>query len=235
MTAEGLGMNRGMSLVELLLSLTISTVVILVLCSMYALISKGYRESREGWYCMQSLRSAIVQIDADLKQCAFLLPQDLKVACDRGSLFIAGAPVTSVYPGISLHPKAAPPYYSVVRSCRGNTIGLDSVDVDQEGSPDYWADLGIITDSGPYVITHGYSRGMSSIPLQCAPKIQAGDRSVPSNHYELKEDGLYRNAQLLAEAIHAFDAHVTGNVLSIHLQASHNGEKKDISLTYHLH
>ena len=40
-------MNRGVSLVELMLSLTIGTFLILVLFSMYALISKGYRESRD--------------------------------------------------------------------------------------------------------------------------------------------------------------------------------------------
>ncbi|HNY64354.1 MAG TPA: hypothetical protein PKM41_02880 [Deltaproteobacteria bacterium] len=227
-------MNRGVSLVELMLSLTIGTFLILVLFSMYALISKGYRESRDEWYCMQSLRSAIAQIDADLKQCALLLPQDLKVACADGSLFIAGAPVTSGYPGISLHSENSPPYYSVVQGSRGTTISLDSLDVDSQGSPDYWADLGIISDSGAYVISHGYSRGTSPIPLKSTPRVQAGDRTVPSNHYELKEDGLYRNAQLLAEAIREFDARVTGNTLTIRLLASHNGEKKDISLSYHL-
>jgi hypothetical protein len=227
-------MNRGISLVELLLSLAISTMVILGLCTMFALFTRGYRETREGWYCMQSLRSACAQIDADVKQCAFLLPQDLKVACSQGSLFIAGAPVTSGYSGISLHGKAVPPYFSVVQQSTGSSIGLDSVDIDEDSTPDYWADLGIITDSGPFVISHGYSRGNTFITLASPHRIIAGDRSVPSNHYELREDGLYRNSQLLAEAITAFNAQVADHELTVHLVASHNGEKKDISYTYHL-
>lgn len=227
-------MNRGFSLVELLLSLTLSTMVILVLCTMYACFSKGYRETRDGWRCMQSLRSAFAQIDADVKQCALLLPQDLKVAWSGGALFIAGAPVTSGYSGVALQENAAPPYCSVVRECSGRVVELDSVDIDGNSTPDYWADLGIITDSGPCVISHGYSRGVTLISLASSPVIKAGDRAVPSNHYELKEDGLYRNSQLLAEDISAFDASIAGTRLTISLTAGHNDEKKDISYTYYL-
>lgn len=227
-------MNRGMSLVELLLSLTICTFVILVLGGMYALFSKGYREMRDSSYCMQSLRSACVQIDADVKQCALLLPQDLKVACAQNALFIAGAPSTSGYSGVSVRPGSAPPYYSIVRQSLGSSVSLDSVDIDGDSTPDYWADLGIITDSGPCVISHGYSRGSTSLSLAAPRRIQAGDRSVPSNHYELKDDGLYRNSQLLAEAITEFDAHAEGNELFIHLLACHNDERKELSLSYHL-
>ena len=227
-------MNRGMGLVELMLSLTIGTMVILVLCTMYALFSKSYGETKEAWHCMQSLRSAFVQIDSDVKQCSLLLPQDLKLAWDGGALFIAGATATSSYPGVSLGGDAPPPYYSIVRTCLGPTVGLDSVDIDGNGTPDYRADLGVITDSGPCVISHGYSRGNATLSMAFPHRIQPGDRMVPSNHYRLREDGLYRNAQLLAEAITAFDAHVAGNELTISLLARSNGTQKDLSCTYHL-
>lgn len=234
MTGQDRGMNRGMSLVELMLSLTIGTMVILVVCTMYALFSKCYGETKEAWYCLQSLRSAFVQIDSDVKQCSFLLPQDLKLAWDGGTLFIAGAPATSAYSGVSLNGGAPPPYYSIVQTSLGPAVGLDSVDIDEDGTPDYRADLGVITDSGPCVISHGYSRGNATLSMASSHRIRPGDRSVPSNHYQLREDGLYRNAQLLAEAITAFDAHVAGNELTIHLLARHNGKQKDLTYTYRL-
>ena len=233
-SSKGIRMDRGISLVELMISLTISTILILTLYTMYSLFSKGYIDSRDSWYCMQSLRCALVQIDADLRQCACLMPQDLKVAAMKNSLFISGAPVTSSYSGIALHGKLSPPYFSVVRSLEGNRIILDSVDIDQNNVPDYWADLGNITDSGPYVISHGYSRGSPEIALTSLPKIKVGDRSVPSIHYELKEDGLYRNSQLLAEAIRAFDVSRSGDIVTISLTAGHNSEKKHISYAYEL-
>ncbi len=227
-------MDKGISLVELMISLTISTILILAVYSMYSLFTKGYLDSRDHWYCMQSLRNALIQIDSDLKQCAFLLPQDLKIASGKGSLFIAGAPVTSSYSGLNVHRKYPPPYFSIIQSSAAGTITLDSIDIDQDNTPDYWADLGIITDSGPYVISRGYSRGNAVIPLTAQPQVKAGDRSVPSVHYELKEDGLYRNAQLLAEAVTAFDAAITGKTVTILLTARHNGEEKRTSYRYEL-
>ena len=47
-------MNRGMGLVELMLSLTLGTMVILVLCTMYALFSKSYGETKGAWHCSHS-------------------------------------------------------------------------------------------------------------------------------------------------------------------------------------
>ncbi len=227
-------MDKGVSLVELMISLTISTIIILAVYSMYSLFSKGYLDSRDHWYCMQSLRNALIQIDSDLKQCAFLLPQDLKIAPREGSLFIAGAPVTSSYPGLNVHGKYPPPYYSVIQSSTDSGITLDTIDVDYNNTADYRADLGIITDSGPYVISHGYSEGNMLVSLTTPPTVKAGDRSVPSVHYELKKDGLYRNAQLLAEAITAFDSTVTGKTVTILLTARHNGEEKSTSYRYEL-
>jgi hypothetical protein len=227
-------MNRGVSLLELLLSLFISTVIVLALYTMYALFSKSYRETRESWYCMQSLRSACAQIDADVRQCALLLPRDLMVACSRDSLFIAGSPVTSQYPGLTLHGKAAPPYFSVVKRAGGSFMELDTVDLNGDSAPDYWADLGVITDSGPGVISHDYSRGSPSLSLAVPLMVRAGDRSVPSNHYELRAGGLYRNSQLLAEAITAFNARFSGGELTVSLMAGHHGAKKDVTFTYRL-
>lgn len=227
-------MNKGVSLVELMISLTISTVLILAVYSMYSLYTKGYLDSRDNWYCMQSLRSSLVQLDSDLKQCAFLLPQDLKIASQKDSLFIAGAPVTSSYSGVSVHGKYPPPYFSIIQSSTAGSITLDTIDIDQDNTPDYRADLGIITDSGPYVISRGYSRGNAMVPLTLQPQVKAGDRSVPSVHYELKGDGLYRNAQLLAEAITGFDATITGKTVTILLTARHNGEEKRTSYRYEL-
>lgn len=227
-------MERGLSLVELLVSLTISTILILAIYSVYSLVTKGYIDSRDSWYCMQSLRSSLIQIDSDLKQCAYLLPQDLKVACKKNSLFISGAPVSSSYSGLSLHSKISPPYFSVIRSSDTRNIELDTIDIDQNNTPDYCANLGIITDSGPYVISNGFKQKSAVIPLTSHPNVKKGDRSVPSVHYELKNDGLYRNAQLLAEGVRAFDAKVNGKSLILELKACHNGEAKSLSYTYEL-
>ncbi len=227
-------MNSGMTLVELMISLTISSLLILSLYSMYSLFSVNYLDTRGSWYCMQSLRNSVIQIDADIRQCACLLPQDLKVACAKNSLFISGPSITSGYSGLELHAKAPPPYYSVVRTSSGKGITIDTVDIDGNDTPDYRADLGIISDSGPSVISHGYSMGNLTIPLTSPIVAKEGDRLVPSVHYELRGDGLYRNSQLLAEAIRAFDARVVGHEITIDLTASHNNEKKTLSCTYHI-
>jgi prepilin-type N-terminal cleavage/methylation domain-containing protein len=227
-------MKRGLTLVELLLSITIASILLLTLFSVYSLTSGMYRETRGSWYCMQSLRSAIIQLDADLKQCACLLPQDMKIACADNALFISGTPLTSSYSGITIHRKLPPPYFSTIRSLSGSIITLDAVDIDFDGAADYWADLGIITESGPCVISHGYSRGNTAIPLASVHLGNIGERAVPSIHYELKEDGLYRNNQLLAEAICSFETQMSGNDVILFLKACYHGEEKDISYTYRL-
>lgn len=228
-------MNRGISLVELLISLTISSTLILVLYGMYSFFMKDYILSRDSWYCMQSLRNAFIHIDADFKQRACLMPQDLSIAVKNGSLFISGIPVTSSHSGIKLSENAQPPYFSVIRSSSKEGVTLDRVDIDADGTDDYWEDLGVITDSGPYVISGRYSRGRLSIPLTPKPDVRQGDRIVPAVHYELKNDGLYRNAQLLAEAVIGFDVEVSGQNVNISLKAGHHGREKTISYTYSLY
>lgn len=225
-------MKRGLTLVELMLSITIASILILTLFSIYTLIAGTYRETRGGWYCMQSLRSSILQIDSDLKQCACLLPQDMRVVCRENALFISGIPVTSSHSGIGINSKTPPPYFSTVQSLSGNVVTLDTADIDFDGTADYWADLGIITESGAYVIAHGYSRGSTAVPLTSIPSVYIRERVVPSVHYELKAGGLYRNNQLLAEAVCHFEARLEGDDVIVFVKACYDGEEKSLSYTY---
>lgn len=222
-------MNKGLSLVEFLVSMTIASVLILALFSMNLLCAGTYTEVRDSWYCMQSLRNALVLLDRDLAQCACLMPPDLKIALLDRELFIAGVPVTSSHGGLSVPQNNAPPLYSLVRSTHGSSLVFDTVDIDTDSVADYWADLGIITDSGPYVISHTYSRGNTFVPITTEATAAVGDRIVPAIHYELRTDGLYRNAQLIAEAVNGFDTVMEENLLTIRLQAGYNHVCKQIS------
>ena len=222
-------MNKGLSLVELLVSMTISSILILSLFSMNMLSAGTYTEVRDSWYCMQSLRNALLKLDLDLAQCACLMPQDLKIALADHQLFIAGIPVTSSHSVLRLPNKYPPPLYSVVLSSYDHTLILDTIDIDYDSVPDYWAGLGIITDSGPFVIPHTYSRGNTLIPVTAEVTPTAGDRTVPAIHYKLKSDGLYRNADLIAEAVNGFDMTMEEDILTIHLQAGYNHVQKQLS------
>ena len=222
-------MNNGLSLVELLVSMTISSVLILALFSLNLLCAGTYTGVRDSWYCMQSLRNALLQLDTDLTQCACLMPQDLKIALAGSQLFIAGVPVTSKHSGLSLPLTNAPPLYSIVRSRGDRSIVLDTIDIDADTVPDYWADLGIITDSGPYVISHTYSRGNTLVKITQEAAVTSGDRIVPAIHYDLRSDGLYRNAQLIAEAITGFDITKEEHLLTIRLEAGYNHVQKQVS------
>lgn len=227
-------MERGLTLVELLLSITLASILILTLFSIHSLTASAYRDAMAGWYCMQSLRSAIIRLDADLKQCACLLPQDMRVACQGSALFIAGVPLTSSHSGIRVHASTPPPYYSIIRTLSGSSMTLDALDIDASGSYDYWADLGIITESGPCVISHGYSRGDAVITLKAPAPGSIGERAVPAIHYELRTDGLYRNGQLLAEAVCIFTPSLDGAEVSIVMEACYHENRERISHTYHL-
>ncbi len=227
-------MERGLTLVELLLSIALASILILTLYSIHSLTASTYRDTMAGWYCMQSLRSAIVRLDADLKQCACLLPQDMRIACGENALFISGVPLTSSHSGIHVHASIAPPYFSTIRSLSGSSMTLDALDIDSNGSYDYWADLGIITERGPCVISHGYTRGDAVLTLKEPAPGNIGERAVPAVHYELRADGLYRNGQLLAEAVCAFAPHVDGSEVVIVMEACYHEYKKDIAYSYHL-
>ncbi len=227
-------MERGLTLVELMLSITLASILILTLYSIHSLTASTYRDTMAGWYCMQSLRSAIVRLDADLKQCACLLPQDMRIACGEKALFISGVPVTSSHSGIHVHASIPPPYFSIILSLSGNSITLDDIDIDSSGSYDYWADLGIITESGPCVISRGYARGDPVLTLKEPPPGNLGERAVPAVHYELRADGLYRNGQLLAEAVCTFAPHVDGTEVVVVMEACYHEYRKGISYSYHL-
>ncbi|MGC9323986.1 MAG: PilW family protein [Desulfomonilia bacterium] len=224
-------MSKGVSLVELLLAITASSVLILALYSLNSVTEKSHREIRDSWYCTQSLRSAIVELNRDLIQCGYLLPEDLRVAFTPHNLFIAGPPRTSQHPGLHLSDSLAPPYFSIVRAVDTHSMTLDAIDIDHDTIPDYWADLGIITDSGPYVISHTYSRGDCVLRLTTEAEPGLDFRVVPAVHYELRPDGLYRNAQLLAEAIVGFEALLETGKLTVSMRASHNGIHKEITIT----
>ncbi|MBN1635966.1 MAG: prepilin-type N-terminal cleavage/methylation domain-containing protein [Deltaproteobacteria bacterium] len=225
-------MNKGLSLIELMLSLSIASVLIFSVYTFTSVSAQVYSNKRQDWYCMQSIRNTIVNLDRDLAQCAYLLPQDMKIALGKNQLFIAGLPVTTKHAGLCLQKNNVPPFYSITQVASAKKIVVDTVDIDQNGVPDFWADLGIISDNGPAVISHNYSRGQASIPLRSTSALCAGDRVVPAIVYELKTGGLYRNSQLLAEAITSFDARIENDFLFIQIQAGYNGTQKEFCYPY---
>ncbi|HHO75295.1 MAG TPA: hypothetical protein ENN05_02565 [Deltaproteobacteria bacterium] len=225
-------MNTGLSLVEFLLSMTIASILLLALFTMNSLGAKTYGEARDSWYCMQSLRNTILLLDEDLMQCGYLMPDDLKIVPARNQLFISGVPVTSSHTGLRLPNKTAPPLFSVVRFSTDYGLVLDTIDIDGNTAPDYWANLGLISDSGAFVISHTYSRGNTHIPLVQKASVMRGDRVVPAIHYELESDGLYRNNQLIAEAIRRFDTAMEGGSLRITIQAGYREISRQISYLY---
>lgn len=225
-------MEKGLSLVELLIAMTAASLLVLILYHLGTLSAVIHTEMRDEWYCMQSLRKAALQLNDDLMQCACLLPRNLKIALDGKELFIAGLPVTSQHPGIQPSPKDPPPYYALVFSSMQRSVILDTIDIDGDGRPDFWADLGMITESGPCVISHGYSRGNTLVPVILSHSITAGNKAIPAIHYELKTDGLYRNNQLLAEAIVYFEPRFQADELTIVMRARYHGTEKKLSVPY---
>jgi hypothetical protein len=224
-------MEKGVGLVELLLALACSSILFLALYQFYQVSAVTHQEMREAWYCMQSLRQASIQLNSDLVQCALLLPQDLKIAVQGSELFIAGVPVTSENPGINISLTNPAPYYALINSSAEGDAILDTVDIDNDGHADFWAGLGLLTESGPCVVGHNYKRGKNTIPLTCAKMPVQGDRAVPAIHYELKGDGLYRNSELLAEAVVLFHPTISGNDLTIHMRSRYHGTEKELSLS----
>ena len=224
-------MEKGVGLVELLIALACSSILFLALYQFYQVSAVTHQEMREAWYCMQSLRQASIRLNADLVQCALLLPQDLKIAVDGSGLFIAGAPVTSENPGISISLTNPAPYYALINSLAEGDVILDTVDIDNDGHADFWAGLGLLTESGPCVVGPKYKRGNNRVPLTCAIMPAQGNRAVPAIHYELRGDGLYRNNQLLAEAVVLFHPTISGNDLTIHMRSRYHGTEKELSLS----
>lgn len=227
-------MEKGVSLVELIIALACSSVLLLALYQFHRVAANTHAQIRQEWYCMQSLRQACIRLNTDMSQCAFLLPQDLKVATEGGRLFIAGVPVTSENPGLRLSKTDPAPYYSLVNSSSSSDAVLDTIDIDNDGHADFWAGLGILTDCGPCLISHSYSRGFTRVPMTCWKFPPKGARAVPAVCYELKKDGLYRNNELLAEAVVYFNPRISGPDLSIDMRSSYHGTQKELSLSYHL-
>ncbi|HXK45976.1 MAG TPA: prepilin-type N-terminal cleavage/methylation domain-containing protein [Deltaproteobacteria bacterium] len=225
-------MGKGMSLVELLIALACSSILVLALYHFNRISAASHHGMRCTWYCMQSLRTATLQLNSDLAQGACLLPQDIKIRVEGNQLFISGIPVTSQHPGVSVSSHAPPPYYSLVISSDARGLILDTTDIDGDGRPDFWADLGMITDTSPCVISHSYARGDSRVAILTDMIPVQGDRAVPAIHYELKPDGLYRNNQLLAEAVILFQPRISGHTLTISMRARYHETTKDMSLSY---
>jgi hypothetical protein len=120
----------------------------------------------------------------------------------------------------------------VVTAREASGLRLDTVDIDQDAVPDFWADLGIITDNGAYVISHAYARGNAFLPLKTSPFAVIGDRVIPAIHYDIRDDGLYRNGQLLAEGIDVFHASVEGVTLTVYLRVTSHGTTREIHYAY---
>jgi len=227
-------MNKGATLIELLISLAISSILILGLYSINLVSAKTSTQTKEDSFCMASIRNSALKLNLDLMQCAYLMPRDMKISTEKNQLFIAGLPYTSRHSGLKLNTDMSPPYLSIIVKSEGSYLGLDTIDIDNNSIPDFWADLGIITDSGPYVISHQYSRGNPTLLLTSKVAAGIGERVIPAIHYELKSDGLYRNGQLLAEAITGFDAKTNPEGLEIYLKASLRGTIKEIFYEYRL-
>jgi len=224
--------EKGFSLVELLVAMAAASLLILALYRMDLLVVKVHTEMKDEWYCMQSLQAAAFQLNEDLAQAGCLTPPDLLLAVENKDLFIAGIPMISLNPGVQLSLTAPPPYYSMVVSFRPGIATVDTVDIDGNGKEDFWADLGMISDQGPGIITHGYVRGSLSIPLGAALALEAGSRMVPAIHYTLKPDGLYRNGQLLAEAVSCFEPKLAPHELTILLRSRYHGKEKELLLPH---
>lgn len=221
-------MRQGVTLIELVIAMAIASILVLAAYSMHSIGEGISRTARDSWYCMQALRAAFLQLDQDLMQCAYLLPQDLKIAVQANRLFIGGLPVTADHPGVQINAVIPPPYYAIILGQEGSGIRLDTVDIDADHNPDFWADLGVLTDAGAYVIAHTYTRGNTFIPLKGDPVGVNGARAVPAVYYELQRDGLYRDGQILAEGIDAFEAHRDGTDVTIYLRATNNGTVREM-------
>jgi prepilin-type N-terminal cleavage/methylation domain-containing protein len=223
-------MNNGFSLVELLIAMTAASLLILALYHLDLLTVKVHTEMKDEWYCMQSLQGAVFQLNEDLTQAGCLLPRDLMFAVEDNDLFIAGIPVTSLQPGIQPSKSVPPPYYSLVVSTRPGIAVLDTIDVDENGKEDFWADLGMLSDRGPGVISHNYVRGNLTIPIITTHILETGNRIIPAIHYTLKQDGLYRDGQLLAEAISFFEPRLSPQELTIFMRSRYHGKEKELLL-----
>jgi prepilin-type N-terminal cleavage/methylation domain-containing protein len=224
--------EEGFSLVELLVAMTAASLLILALYRLDLLTVKVHTEVKDEWYCMQSLRAAAFQLNDDLIQAGCLLPRDLLFAVENNDLFIAGIPVTSLNPGVQPSLSAPLPYYAMVVSARPGTATVDTVDIDGNGKEDFWADLGMITDRGPGIISHNYARGSLTISVTTLQALQAGTRMIPAIHYTLKQDGLHRNGQLLAEAVFCFEPKLGPHELTILLRSRHHGKEKELLLSH---
>lgn len=224
--------EKGMSLVELMVALACASLVTIGLYHLYLVSSTFYKAARDTWSCMQSLRAASLELHTDLAQAACLMPRSLAFRVTSNGLFIAGIPVTSQHPGIQVHPVKAPPYYAVIAETGGAALTLDTVDIDSDGRPDFWAFLGVITDTSAGVVSGSYRRGSLRVPIGHPADVRAGERIVPAVHYELKPDGLYRNSQLLAEAITRFEPRTLGGDLSIFLEAASHEVSKHVHFRF---
>lgn len=224
--------EKGFSLVELLVAMAAASLLILALYRIDLLAVKVHAEMKDERYCMQSLQAAAFRLNEDLAQAGCLTPPDLLFAVDNKDLFIAGIPVTSLNPGVQLSLTTSPPYYAMVVSLGPGIATVDTVDIDGNGKEDFWAGLGMISDRGPGIVSHDYVRGGLSIPLSAARTLQTGIRLVPAIHYTLKPDGLYRNGQLLAEAVSCFEPRLAPHELIILLRSRYHGKEKELVLPH---
>ncbi len=222
-------MRSGLSLIELMIALLCAS---LLMMSMYALsraVQQTYRDSRSDWYCQQALRTAYLQLDLDLQQLGYLLPRELWIAVNEGGLFIGGLPRTSQHDGLQLETCTSLPCFALIREVYEGGLLLDQVSIDGDSRPDFWAGLGIITRGGAARIQGNYSRGNLLVAYSGTLSVQPADRVVPAIHYQLRSQGLYRNAQLLAENITVFEVQHIDDELKIRLEAESDDKRRALS------
>ncbi|HPC46399.1 MAG TPA: prepilin-type N-terminal cleavage/methylation domain-containing protein [Deltaproteobacteria bacterium] len=225
-------MDRGMSLVEIMVALACCSIVMLGVYRLYILTAATFRDVCDEWRCMQSLRLASLRIHTDMVQRACLMPPELAVRADGSRLLIAGIPVTSHHPGIRPHSRKAPPYYALVQSVTAQGVTLDTTDIDGDGIHDFAAYQGFISDSSSGAIHGGYVQGTPLVRITAETPPQAGDRAVPAVIYSLDAPGLCRNGQLIAESVTSFEPRMTSDGLVIHMKARSHGTTKDMLLSY---
>lgn len=143
-------------------------------------------------------------------------------------VLLAGVPVSSRHPGLSLGTKP-PPYYAVARKLDGACLELDTLDLDGDQQVDFVAGQGLITDGGAGLVERVaadsstlWFRAAAGLPLAC------GERVVPAVHYEQRGTALWRDGQLALESLSEFGAAVAARAIRIRLAAGEGPARRTI-------
>ncbi|OPZ60917.1 MAG: hypothetical protein BWY87_00169 [Deltaproteobacteria bacterium ADurb.Bin510] len=221
-------MSKAFTLAELVVSLALGSLLLLAGLSGFRLLQGSYGHNRATWSSLQTIRLGEIMLDRDLRNLGYLLPRDLPARCWARHLLLAGVPVTSRHPGLSLGLQT-PPYYAVVRSVNGRRLELDTLDLDGDGRIDFVAGQGLIGDSGAGLI----ERVETGAAVLWLAEVSNGslvpdDRVVPAVHYEQRGTALWRDGQLALDGLAAFGAELEGGSLQVSLTAGTGASRRSI-------